>query len=88
MNVESQALVEPSKILLTSMHLKLGLIKNCVKALNQEEDAFTNLRENFPRLSESKLEEGIFIGSQIETSSRTNTSTSSFKANKRRFETV
>jgi len=40
-NVENQPLVEPSKILLPSMHLKLGLMKNFVKAMNQEEVAFT-----------------------------------------------
>ena len=39
--VENQPLVEPSKILLPSMHLKLGLMKNSVKATNQEEAAFT-----------------------------------------------
>jgi len=42
-NVENQPLVEPSKILLPSMHLKLGLMKNVVKAMNQEEAAFTYL---------------------------------------------
>jgi hypothetical protein len=30
-----------SKILLPSMHLKLGLMKNFVKAMNQEAAAFT-----------------------------------------------
>ena len=65
MNVENQPLVEPSKILLPSMHLQLGLMKNFVKALNQEESAFTSLREMFPRLSEAKVKEDIFIGSQI-----------------------
>jgi len=65
MNVENQPLVEPSKILLPPMHLKLGLMKNFVKAMNQEESAFTYLREEFPRLSEAKLKEGIFIGPQI-----------------------
>jgi len=64
-NVENQPLVEPGKILLPSMHLKLGLTKISVKALNQEEAAFTYLREKFPRLSEAKLKEGIFIGPQI-----------------------
>ena len=47
------------------MHLKLGLMKYFVKAMNQEETAFTYLWEKFPRLSEAKLEEGIFIGPQI-----------------------
>jgi len=65
MNVENQPLVELSKILLLSMHLKLGLTKNSVKAMNQEEAAFTYLREKFPGLSEAKLKEGIFIGPQI-----------------------
>ena len=65
MNLENQPLVEPSKILLPSMHLKLGLMKNFVKTMNQEETAFTYLRGKFPRLSEAKLEEGIFIGPQI-----------------------
>jgi hypothetical protein len=41
MNVENQPLEELSKILLPSMHLKLGLMKNFVKSMNQEEAAFT-----------------------------------------------
>jgi len=43
MNVENQPLVEPSKILLPSMNLKLSLTKNFVKAMNQEEAVFTYL---------------------------------------------
>jgi hypothetical protein len=43
MNVENQPLVEPSKILLPSTHLKLALMKNFVKAMNQEEANFTYL---------------------------------------------
>ena len=55
MNVENQSLVELSTILLSSMHLQLGLTKSSVKAMNQEEAAFTYLREMFPRLSETTL---------------------------------
>ena len=47
------------------MHLKLDLMKNFVKLMNQEEAAFTYLRETFHRLSEAKLKEAIFIGPQI-----------------------
>ena len=43
MNVENQPLVELSKIVLPSMHLKFGLMKYFVKAMNQEEVAFTYL---------------------------------------------
>jgi hypothetical protein len=63
--VDNQPLVELSKILLPSTHLKLGLVKNFVKAMNQEEVTFTYLSEKFPRLSGAKLKEGVFIGPQI-----------------------
>jgi len=39
-------------------------MKNFVKAMNQEEAAFTYLWEKFPRLTEAKLK-GIFFGPQI-----------------------
>jgi hypothetical protein len=65
MNVGNQPLVELSNILLPAMHLKLGLTKNSVKDMNHEEAVFVYLREKFPRLSEAKLKEGIFIGPQI-----------------------
>ena len=48
------------------MHLKLGLMKNSVKAMDQEEAAFTYLWEKFPRLSEAKLKEGIFTDPQTQ----------------------
>ena len=47
------------------MHLKFGLKKNFVKAMDQEEAAFTYLWAKFPRLSEAKLKEILFIGPQI-----------------------
>jgi len=65
MNMENKPLVQPSKIFLPSMHLKLGLMKNFVKAMNQEEAAFTYLWKKFPRLSEAKPKESICIGPQI-----------------------
>jgi hypothetical protein len=64
MKVENQALVQPSKILLPSMHFKLGLMKKFVKPMNQEEPAFT-YEKCSPKLSGAKLKEGIFIGPQI-----------------------
>jgi hypothetical protein len=65
MYMENQPKVDPSKLLLPSMHLKLGLMKNYVKAMNQEEAALTYLREQIPKLNEAKLKEGIFIDLQI-----------------------
>ena len=46
------------------MHLKLGLIKNSVKSMNQEA-AFITYEKTFPRVSEAKLKESILIGPQI-----------------------
>jgi len=40
-------------------------MKHLVKAMNQEEAAFTYLREKFPRQREAKLKDDIFIGPQI-----------------------
>jgi len=88
MNVENQPLVELSKILLPSMHLKLGLTKYSVKAMNQEKAAFTYLREKFLRLSEAKLKKIFSLVHKYETLSRMDTSTSSFKATKRQYGTV
>jgi hypothetical protein len=39
MNVENQPLMEPSKILLLSIHLNLGLMENFVNVVNQEKAA-------------------------------------------------
>ena len=70
------------------MHLKLGLIKNFVKATNQEEAAFTYLWEKFPSLSEAKLKEGIFIGPQMWDFIKDKYFENSFKETKRRLGTV
>ena len=88
MNVENQPLVEPNKILLPSVHLKLGLMKNFAKAMNQEEATFTYLWEKFPRLSEAILKKVFSLVHKYDILSRTNTSTSSFKAMKRWLGTV
>jgi hypothetical protein len=65
MNVENQPLLEQNKILLPSMHLKLGLIKEFCKG-HEPRRSCLYLQENFLGLSEAKLKEGIFIGPQIQ----------------------
>jgi hypothetical protein len=64
-NQQSMPLVERSKILLPPLHIKLGLMKLFVKALNKNGSTFQYLREKYPKISEAKLHEGIFIGPQI-----------------------
>ena len=61
--VRNQRLVDKDTILLPPLHIKLGLIKNFVKAMNKHRKDFEYLREKCPKFSVVKLKEGIFIGS-------------------------
>ena len=46
-NVKSQPLVNTDDILLPPLHIKLGLMKNFVKALDKEGKAFSHLHQRF-----------------------------------------
>jgi len=63
-NVQHPALTEWHKILLQPLHIKLGLMKNFVKAMDRTGSVFKYLAEKFPRLSEAKIERG-FVDPQI-----------------------
>jgi len=43
----------------------LRLFKKFVKALNKNGAGFHYLKEKFPRVSDSKIKEGILVGPQI-----------------------
>ena len=47
------------------LHIKLGLIKQFVKALDKDGAAFKYLQNLFLKLSEAKVKGGIFIGLQV-----------------------
>jgi hypothetical protein len=64
-NVVRNSLIDPRKVLLPSLHIKLGLVKQFVKALPKEGECFKYLCKKFPGLSDAKLEEGIFVGPDI-----------------------
>ena len=65
-SVENIPLVDPQKIFLPPLHIKLGLMKNFVKAMGKSNSAgFQYLVEKFPKMSAAKLKEGIFVGPQI-----------------------
>ena len=49
------ALLGKSKIYLPPMHIKLGLIKIYVKAVDKESQGFGYLRQKFPNISDTKL---------------------------------
>lgn len=64
-NVSNAPLVDAGKILLPPLHIKLGLVKQYVKALDRDRPAFKFLLQKFPKLSVAKVTEGVFVGPQI-----------------------
>jgi len=54
-NVVRESLVDPKGILLPPLHIKLGLMKQFVKALPQNVDGFKYLCSKFPGLSDAKI---------------------------------
>ena len=64
-NVINEPLVDPQKILLPPLHIKLGLMKKSVKALDKEGRCFRYLCSKFPGVSDEKLKAGVFDGPQI-----------------------
>lgn len=64
-NVKYVALVEREHVILPPLHIKLGLVKNFIKTLDKEGQAFTYLKTVFPNLTLGKIKEGVFDGPQI-----------------------
>ncbi|GFX01805.1 uncharacterized protein TNCV_1022081 [Trichonephila clavipes] len=64
-NVQRQSLVDPKKIFFPQLYIKLGLMKQFVKTLDKKGECFNYFCEQFPGLSDAKLKEGIFVGSDI-----------------------
>jgi hypothetical protein len=62
-NILRKGLMDPEKIILPPLHIKLGLMKQFVKALDG--NCFNYLGNKFPALSQAKVKEGIFVGPQI-----------------------
>lgn len=58
-NIIKESLVEPSNVLLPPLHIKLGLMKQFVKALNKEGECFSYIEMKFPGISDAKLKEGV-----------------------------
>jgi hypothetical protein len=64
-NVIHASLVDPQKVLLPLLHIKLGIMKQFVKALDKSGSCFQYLGHKFAALSEVKVKEGMFDGPQI-----------------------
>jgi len=50
---------------LPPVRIKLGLMKNFVKAMDRNDTAFLYLRQKFPLLSDAKIRKGVFTGPDI-----------------------
>ena len=57
--------VDQKKIYLPPMHIKLGLFKKFVKAIDQDDCSFRYWQQKLSAKSEAKLKTGIFIRPEI-----------------------
>ena len=57
--------MDSKDVLLPPLHVKLGLMKNFVKGMNKEGQAFRYLRNKFSKISDAKVKEGFFVRPQI-----------------------
>ena len=65
-NVKHVALVDPAKIFLPPLDIKLDLMKNFVQAMDRNGRGFLYLEDKFGNtLSEAKIKAGVFVGPQI-----------------------
>ena len=64
-NIINEPLVNRDRIILPPLYIKLGLMKQFVKALDKDGDCFNYIAQTFPGLSIEKLKGGIFDGPQI-----------------------
>ncbi|GFS88860.1 uncharacterized protein TNCV_3569571 [Trichonephila clavipes] len=64
-NVINTPLVSQDRIILPPLYIKLGIMKQFVKALDKSGECFNVLSRKFPRLSIETLKAGIFDGLQI-----------------------
>lgn len=65
-NVFHTPLVDPKKVILPPLHIKLGLVKQFIKKLKHDSEPFLHLKQVvFPKLSDAKLKEGVLNGPQI-----------------------
>lgn len=58
-------IVGVGNVVLPPLHIKLGIMKQFVKALDKNGDTYLHLRQVFPGLSEAKIKEGVFTGPDI-----------------------
>ena len=61
-NILHPALVDRSSVILPPLHIKLGLMKQFVNALNKEGACFKYIQDKFSNLSAEKVKRSVFVG--------------------------
>jgi hypothetical protein len=56
--------LDKSEVYFPPLHIKLSLIEIFVLAVDKDCEGFACLRQKFPKISETKMKEGIFISPQ------------------------
>ena len=64
-NIVNDPIVSREKIIFPPLHIKLGLMKQFVKALNTDGECFQHIFSVLPGLSFEKIKAGVFNGPQI-----------------------
>src|SRR4051812_37785236 len=63
-NILHRPLVDSQKVILPSLHIKLGLMKLFAKIMNKDGKGFKYLTNKFSYVSDAKINDGIFVGPQ------------------------
>ena len=63
-NVANTPLINPDKVYLPPLCIKLGLIRNFVEAMHQNNAGFMYMKNKFSRINDAKIKEGVFVGCQ------------------------
>jgi len=59
-DLDLSSLIDSKDVLLSCLHIKLGLMKQFVKALSAESECFRYLRKKFPSLSKDEIKKKSF----------------------------
>ncbi|UYV69584.1 hypothetical protein LAZ67_6004025 [Cordylochernes scorpioides] len=64
-HIVNPSLIDSENIYLPPLHIKLGLMKNFVKAMDRNASGFAYLKQKCSSISDAKIKEGIFVEPQI-----------------------
>lgn len=65
LNVKYDSMVPRDKVLLPPLHIKLGVMTQLAKQFIKDDKLKTHLQKVFPKLSDAKIQGGVFCGADI-----------------------